>query len=125
MGHSNWTKIIPTVQYREKWGVRSILWVRKDVEVEQVPMQSADLTAALLRLPDRSILIVSAYVETNNADALLETMNMIRQAIQETRNRTGTRVDVILTGTSTDTINCGEGTISHRQDKVKLTRSLT
>ena len=40
-----------------------MLWIRKDVEAEQVLMQSSDLTAAVLRLLDRSILVVSVYVE--------------------------------------------------------------
>src|SRR5258706_16452575 len=55
MGHPNWTKMIPTVQRRERRAVRSMLWIRKDIEVEQVSVQSSDLTAAVLRLPDRSI----------------------------------------------------------------------
>ena len=59
MGHPNWTKMIPTVQRGERWAFRSMLWIRKDIEAEQVPMQSSDLTAAVLRLPDRSILVVS------------------------------------------------------------------
>jgi exonuclease III len=98
IGHSNWTKLIPTVQHREKWGVRSMLWIRKDIEAEQVPMPSADLTAAVLRLLDRSILIVSVYIRANDTNALSETMDMVRAAIQATRSRVGTRVDVILAG---------------------------
>jgi hypothetical protein len=34
-----------------------MLWVRKDVECEQVDVPSVDLTVALLRLPDRSVLL--------------------------------------------------------------------
>src|SRR4051812_27509066 len=60
-GHSNWTKIIPTQKDDALWPVRSMLWVRHDIEFEQVPMPSADLTAAVLRLPDRDVLIVSVY----------------------------------------------------------------
>jgi hypothetical protein len=33
-GHSNWTRMIPTVQEEAGWAVRSMLWVRKDLEVE-------------------------------------------------------------------------------------------
>src|SRR2546423_12626968 len=98
MGHSNWTKMIPTVQREEGWAVRSMLWVRKDMEAEQVPVQSADLTVAVLRLPDRSILLVSVYVEGKNRAALLDTIRKLHQLIQETRNRIGTRSDVILAG---------------------------
>jgi hypothetical protein len=75
-----------------------MLWIRRDIEAEQVPVQSPDLTAAVLRLPDRSILAVSVYVEGQNEEALLETVNKLHQLIQETRNRIGTRVDVTLAG---------------------------
>ena len=70
MGHPNWTKVIPTVQHEERWAVRSMLWIRKDIEAEQVSVQSADLTAAVLRLPDRSVLVVSVYIEGKNVEAL-------------------------------------------------------
>jgi hypothetical protein len=63
-----------------------------------VPVQSADLTVAVLRLPDRSIIMVSVYMEGSNTEALLDTMEKLRQLIQETCNRIGTQTDVILAG---------------------------
>lgn len=39
MGHPNWTKMVPTVQRGERWAFRSMLWIRKDIEAEQVPVQ--------------------------------------------------------------------------------------
>jgi ribonuclease HI len=96
--HPNWTKVVPTVQQGERWAFRSMLWIRKDIEAEQVPLQSSDLTAAVLRLPDRSILVVSVYVEGQDKEALIDTTNKLHQLINETRNRIGTRVDVILAG---------------------------
>ena len=98
MGHSNWTKIMPTVRHRGRWAVRSMMWIRRDIEAEQVPVQSADLTAVVLRLPDRSILVVSVYAEGNNKEELLDMTLKLHQLIQGTRNRIGTRVDVILAG---------------------------
>src|ERR1700759_3063652 len=59
MGHGNWTKMVPSVRRQGRWAFRSMLWIRKDIEVEQVPVQSSDITAAVLRLPDRSVLAVS------------------------------------------------------------------
>ncbi len=56
MGHPNWTKMVPTAQRQERWAFRTMLWIRRDIDAEQVPVQSPDLTAAGLRLPDRSIL---------------------------------------------------------------------
>lgn len=70
MGHPNWTKMVPTVQRGERWAFRSMLWIQKDIEVEQVLVQSSDLTAAVLRLPGRSILVVSVYVEPQDTEAL-------------------------------------------------------
>jgi hypothetical protein len=58
-GHANWTKMVPRVQRQERWAFRSMLWIRKDIEAEQVLVESSDLTAAVLRLPDRSVLVVS------------------------------------------------------------------
>ncbi len=59
-------------------------------------MQSPDITATMLRLPDWSILVVSMYIEGPDADTLLCVINNLHQVIQEMRNRIGTRVDVIL-----------------------------
>lgn len=98
MGHPNWTKMTPTVQRGERWAFRSMLWIRKDIEAEQVPIQSPDLTAAILRLPDRSMLVVSVYIEGEDTTALLDAMEKLHQLIQETRARIGTRVDVVLAG---------------------------
>jgi hypothetical protein len=71
-----------------------MLWIRKDIEVEQVPVQSSDLTAAVLRIPERSILVVYVYVEVQDKEALLNTTSKLQQIIQETRDRIGTRDEV-------------------------------
>lgn len=98
MEHSNWTKMIPTVQEEGRWAVRSMLWIRKDLEAEQVAVASSDLTAAVLRLPDRAILVVSMYVPGNDAEARLETVGLLRRVINDVRNKIGTRTDVVLAG---------------------------
>ena len=90
--------MVPSVQRQGRWAFRSMLWIRKDIEAEQVPVQSTDLTAALLRLPDRSVLVVSVYVEGQNEEALVDTVSKLDQLTRETRNRVGTRVDVLLAG---------------------------
>ena len=77
MRHSNWTKMIPTARSEERWPIRSMLWIRKDIEAEQVPVQSSDLTAAVIRLPDRFILMASVYVEGNNPEALVSTIKSL------------------------------------------------
>ena len=81
MGHPNWTKMTPTIQQEKRWAFRSMLWIRKDIEGEWVPVQSPDLTAAVLRLPDRSILVVSAYVEGLNKGGLLDAISKLHKLI--------------------------------------------
>ncbi|RFN45006.1 reverse transcriptase [Fusarium flagelliforme] len=55
----NWTKMIPT-KTREprvsRWPIRSMLWIQRDLEAEQVPIPSPDLTAAIVRFPERDVL---------------------------------------------------------------------
>ncbi|KAJ6437529.1 tyrosinase [Purpureocillium lavendulum] len=69
MWHSNWTKMIPTQQHDGPWPIRSMLWVRSDIEAEQLPIPSADLTAAVLRLPERDVLVVSVKQQRNTTTA--------------------------------------------------------
>lgn len=97
-GHGNWTKMIPTMQEEGQWAVRSMLWVRKDLEAEQVAVESSELTAVILRLPDRFVLVVSVYVPGSDAEALLKIIGLLRRLIIDVRNKTGTRTDVVLAG---------------------------
>ncbi|KAJ6442475.1 reverse transcriptase [Purpureocillium lavendulum] len=97
-GHRNWTKMIPTSTHDAPWPIRSMLWVRSDIETEQMPIQSADLTAAVLRLPARDVLVVSVYVEWNNDEALTAAMTLLDGLIRKFRDGTGRRTDVVLAG---------------------------
>ncbi|KJZ69295.1 hypothetical protein HIM_11308 [Hirsutella minnesotensis 3608] len=96
--HSNWTRILPTHTSDGPWPIRSMLWVRDDVEVVQMPMPSADLTAAVLRLPERSVLVVSVYVEGQSTEALKSTTGLLHDLIQRFRQGSGARTDVVLAG---------------------------
>ncbi|KAM4058185.1 endonuclease-reverse transcriptase domain-containing protein [Hirsutella rhossiliensis] len=96
--HSNWTRILPTHMSDGPWPIRSMLWVRDDVEVVQMPMPSADLTAAVLRLPERSVLVVSVYVEGQSTEALKSTTGLLHDLIQRFRQGSGARTDVVLAG---------------------------
>ena len=50
--------------------ILSMLWVNKDGEAEQVPAHSPDITAAIIQLTDRVVLVASVYVPYRNAGAL-------------------------------------------------------
>jgi hypothetical protein len=57
--HYNWTKIIPAALHNSRRAIQSMLWIRRDLEARQIAVDSADITVAVLHLPDRSILIIS------------------------------------------------------------------
>ncbi|XP_044714688.1 reverse transcriptase (RNA-dependent DNA polymerase) domain-containing protein [Hirsutella rhossiliensis] len=75
-----------------------MLWIRSDLEAEQVPVPSADLTAAVLRLEGREVMVVSVYVQGKNDEALTNAMELLRDVIDHFRNGTGRRTDVVLAG---------------------------
>ncbi|KAL9568930.1 hypothetical protein ACKAV7_006944, partial [Fusarium commune] len=94
----NWIKYIPTKRHDMQWPIRSMLWIRSDLEAEQVPIPSADLTGAILRWPDREVLVVSVYVAGKDEEALRTAMRQLHATIGSFRNSTGKRTDVILAG---------------------------
>ncbi|KAJ0127572.1 RNA-directed DNA polymerase from mobile element jockey [Fusarium oxysporum f. sp. albedinis] len=72
-------------------------WIN-DLEAEQVSIPSADLTGAILRWPDREVLVIAVYVEGKDEQALRTAMMHLHMAITSFRNSTGQRTDVILAG---------------------------
>lgn len=98
MYHHKWTKIVPSIWREGRWPIRSILWIAKDVEAEQVAIPSPDITAAIIRLPERSILVASVYVPGIDAQALQDTCNSLRKTIQEVRRKANTVVELVIVG---------------------------
>ncbi|KAJ5152514.1 hypothetical protein N7492_009794 [Penicillium capsulatum] len=75
-----------------------MLWVNKGMEAEQVPIESPDLTAAIIRLPERLIFMASVYVEGGNASALDDACNHLLNAITKVRRDTGAAVEILIMG---------------------------
>ncbi|KZL86802.1 reverse transcriptase, partial [Colletotrichum incanum] len=98
MGHQGWTKMVPSTCRDGRWAIRSMLWVRKDVEAEQIQVESPDLTAAVIRLEERLVLVASVYVPRDDSHALRDTCNHLRRIVTETRRRTGRVVDLVAAG---------------------------
>ena len=98
MGHSYWTKMIPTERHEGRWPIRSMLWIRSDIEAEQIPVASPDLTAAILKLPDRAVLVVSVYVEGNNEEALISITRLLHDLVVDICGRDGVRTDILMVG---------------------------
>ncbi|KAI2811952.1 transcriptional regulator family: Zinc finger, CCHC-type [Aspergillus niger] len=98
MGHHRWTKMVPSTWREGRWAIRSMLWINKDVEAEQVPIESPDLTAAVIRLPERLIFMASVYVEGENTSALDDTCKYLINAITKVRRDTGAVVEILIMG---------------------------
>ena len=98
MGHHKWTKMVPSTWREGRWAIRSMLWVNKDVEAEQVPVDSPDITAAIVRFPDRVVLVASVYVPGGDARALKDVCENIHKVVAKARRGTGTTVDVVVVG---------------------------
>ena len=98
MGHQEWVKMVPTICREGRWAIRSMLWINKQAEAEQVPIQSPDLTAAIVRLAERTILVVSVYVPVTDAQALKDTCEELRRTIEMVRSSSGTAVKLVIMG---------------------------
>ncbi|KAG9185064.1 hypothetical protein G6011_03011 [Alternaria panax] len=98
MLHHKWTKMVPSTCREGRWPIRSMLWVNREIEAEQVRVESPDLTAAIIRLHERRVLVVSVYVPGGDQQALRDACDRLDMVIKDTRRRTGMVVDVILAG---------------------------
>lgn len=98
MTHHKWTKMVPSVWREGRWAVRSMLWVNKDLQAEQVETGSPDLTAAVVQLEHNVVLVVSVYVAGQDDDALRTTCGVLRRLVLESRRNTGRPVDVLIAG---------------------------
>ena len=98
MAHHKWTKMVPSTYREGRWPIRSMLWVNREVEAEQMQVNSPDMTAALVRLPDRQVLVVSVYVPLHDPRALHEACAHLRGVVRDARRRSGTTVDVVFAG---------------------------
>ncbi len=72
--------------------------MNKDVEAEQVLVDSLDITAAIVRFPDRVVLVASVYVPGRDARAQKYACENIHKVVAKARQGTGTTVDVVVVG---------------------------
>ena len=98
MRHQRWTKMVPSTWREGRWPIRSMLWIKGDTEAEQMAIQSPDITAAMIRLPERLILVASVYVPGIDAQALRDTCDLLRKSIQEARRKADRVVELVIVG---------------------------
>ena len=54
-----------------------------------MPIQSSDLTAVILHLAERYIMVVSVYIEPRGAEELEENLKLLDNAIKKARKKVG------------------------------------
>ena len=54
-----------------------------------MPIQSSDLTAVILHLAERHIMVVSVYIEPEGAEELEESLELLDNAIKKARKKVG------------------------------------
>ena len=63
-----------------------------------MPIQSSDLTAVVLHLAGRHVMIVSVYIEPGGAEHLEESLELLDNVIKKAREKIGEQMEVILAG---------------------------
>ena len=63
-----------------------------------MPIESPDLTAAVIRLPERLIFMASVYIEGGDALALEGACDRLRKTITKVRRDAGTMVKIMIVG---------------------------
>ena len=98
MAHHKWTKMAPQTWSEGRWAVRSMLWVNRDLEAEQVHTNLPDLTAAVIRLDQRIVLVASVYVAGQDEEALQEMCSTLRKLILDTKLQADRPGEVVIAG---------------------------
>ncbi|KZL81062.1 reverse transcriptase, partial [Colletotrichum incanum] len=98
MGHQGWTKMVPSTCREGRWAIRSMLWVNEEVEAEQLRVESPDVTAAVVRLEERVVVVASVYVPGGERHALRSICDDLRRIVLDVRQRADRLVDVVIAG---------------------------
>jgi len=97
--YRDWQAVTPTVHRTDghlRHSFRAMIWVNHKLRITRVPVQSYDITAALIHYPEGPKLIIVAYDSNDNtnqattqAEALQEKLQLIDSTIRASRQEHG------------------------------------
>jgi len=97
--YRHWQVVMPTVHRTDghpRHSFRAIIWVNHKLRITQIPVQSYDITAALIYYPEGPKLIVVAYDSNDNtnhattrAEVLQENLQLTDSTIRASRQEHG------------------------------------
>ncbi|KZL63330.1 transposon i [Colletotrichum incanum] len=85
-----------------------MLWVNEEVEAEQLRVESPDVTAAVVRLEERVVVVASVYVPGGERHALRSICDDLRRIVLDVRQRADRLVDVLWGGDEILMVRQGE-----------------
>lgn len=73
ISHRYWEPFYPSVYQGEekKWAFRSMLWVNKRLKAVQIRVDSPDITAAVVEVDTRILLLFSVYIPPNEQGTIM------------------------------------------------------
>ena len=101
--HAYWTPHVPTTHNPQgRWPFRSMIWAHRNLPVKPIPTPSPDITAVLMRVEDRQILVFSVYVpqrQEGPEDPLPGHLRCIQEVTARTQRDHGPQgVEIIVAG---------------------------
>ena len=63
LGHSGWTKLLPTCQREGRWAIRSMLWIQNVVESERVVMEAEQVAVQCTDITEAPLLVTPCGFE--------------------------------------------------------------
>ncbi|OCK75878.1 hypothetical protein K432DRAFT_408649 [Lepidopterella palustris CBS 459.81] len=102
-----WTKFVPSGRRQGPYPIRSCIWASREVAVTQLPVDSADITAAMAHIGGRRLVIVSVYIpnlssrrtKEENLEELSSRLEMISRLVQDKLLR-DPHTEVVIAGDS-------------------------
>jgi len=104
--HNKWRAILPTddrIDSEDTRLTRAMIWVKKEQQaIQQIEVQSTDITAIVLPIKDRWLLAIAAYVPPAKGHRgqrqLTRTTNTLREVIEAQQRQYGLKLDILIGG---------------------------
>ena len=75
-----------------------MLWVKSDIDSEQILVESPDIVTAIIQLQACKVLAITVYIEPANREALDKGIREIKKTIQTVQRRAGEAIKTVIIG---------------------------
>jgi hypothetical protein len=104
--HHKWTPILPSTQWDPNTNLaayRTMIWANHNGPgVTPIPVESPDITAAIIKVPDYTILIMSVYIppraDSHHREDLVARLQIIESTITRAKEQYGPQIELVIAG---------------------------